>query len=90
MEYPCICGKRFSTEKGMKIHSTKMKCVDKSKDRQQRSAQSDRMSENIGQNGGLPEVWGRLEHATMIWEAIQRAKLGKRNLDIVWLGLANA
>ncbi|GFN92287.1 reverse transcriptase [Plakobranchus ocellatus] len=26
----------------------------------------------------------------MIWEAIQRAKLGKRNLDVVWLHLANA
>ncbi|GFR95119.1 reverse transcriptase [Elysia marginata] len=26
----------------------------------------------------------------MIWEAIQRAKSGKLNLDVVWLDLANA
>ncbi|GFO47353.1 reverse transcriptase [Plakobranchus ocellatus] len=28
MDYTCICGRRFSTEKGMKIHKTKMKCLD--------------------------------------------------------------
>ncbi|GFO13735.1 reverse transcriptase [Plakobranchus ocellatus] len=40
--------------------------------------------------GGLPGVSGCLEHTTMIWEAIQRAKLAKHNLDVIWLGLANA
>ncbi|GFN82174.1 reverse transcriptase [Plakobranchus ocellatus] len=40
------------------------------------------------QKGGIPEVSGCLEHA--IWEAIQRAKSEKLNLDVVWLDLANA
>ncbi|GFO24652.1 reverse transcriptase [Plakobranchus ocellatus] len=42
------------------------------------------------QKGGIPGVSGCLEHATMIWEAIQRAKLEKLNLDVIWLDLANA
>ena len=41
------------------------------------------------QKGGIPGVSGCLEHATMIWEAIQRAKLEKLNLDAIWLDLAN-
>ncbi|GFS06011.1 reverse transcriptase [Elysia marginata] len=42
------------------------------------------------QKGGIPRVSGCLEQATMIWEAIQRAKSEKLNLDVVWLDLANA
>ncbi|GFO02404.1 reverse transcriptase [Plakobranchus ocellatus] len=42
------------------------------------------------QKGGIPGIPGCLEHATMIWEAIQRAKSEKLNLDVVWLDLANA
>ncbi|GFS06189.1 reverse transcriptase [Elysia marginata] len=42
------------------------------------------------QKGGIPGVSCCLEHATMIWEAIQRAKLQELNLDVVWLDLANA
>ena len=43
------------------------------------------------QKGGIPGVSGCLEHATMIWEAIQRAKSGEKlNLDVIWLDLANA
>ncbi|GFN92197.1 LOW QUALITY PROTEIN: reverse transcriptase [Plakobranchus ocellatus] len=42
------------------------------------------------QKGGIPGVSGCLEHATMIWEAIQRDKSEKLNLDVVWLDLANA
>ena len=42
------------------------------------------------QQGGIPEVSGCLEHATMIWEAIQRFKSEKLNLAVVWLDLANA
>ncbi|GFO36713.1 reverse transcriptase [Plakobranchus ocellatus] len=42
------------------------------------------------QKGGIPGVSGCLEHATMIWTAIQRAKSDKLNLDVVWLDLANA
>ncbi|GFO00759.1 reverse transcriptase [Plakobranchus ocellatus] len=42
------------------------------------------------QKGGIPGISGCLEHATMIWEAIQRAKSEKLNLDVIWLDLANA
>ncbi|GFO42667.1 reverse transcriptase [Plakobranchus ocellatus] len=35
------------------------------------------------QKGGIPGGSGCLEHATMIWEAIQRAKSEKLNLDVV-------
>ncbi|KAK3757186.1 hypothetical protein RRG08_063162 [Elysia crispata] len=40
--------------------------------------------------GDIPGVSGCLQHATMIWEAIQRAKSEKLNLDVIWLDLANA
>ncbi|GFS07705.1 reverse transcriptase [Elysia marginata] len=177
MDYPCICGRRFASERGMKIHRTKMGCLNKSF-QQQRTALADKTSENqsraqnhsakeiqaedqdeelrqlinakrqktnfpaataveqwedldskivlkldslIGdstlehklatsvmatrltkyltengyintsvQKGGIPGVSGCLKHATMIWEAIQRAKSEKLNLDVVWLDLANA
>ncbi|GFN76685.1 reverse transcriptase [Plakobranchus ocellatus] len=49
LRYPCICGRRFSTEKGMKIHRIQMKYLDNSKNRQQRSAQADKTLENQGQ-----------------------------------------
>ena len=42
------------------------------------------------QKGGIPGIPGCLEHATMIWETIQRAKSSRKNLDVVWLDLANA
>ncbi|GFO23788.1 reverse transcriptase [Plakobranchus ocellatus] len=42
------------------------------------------------QKGGIPGVSGCLEHATMIGEAIQRAKSERLNLDVLWLDLANA
>ena len=42
------------------------------------------------QKGGIPGVPGCLEHATMIWDAIQNAKTEKKDLDVVWLDLANA
>ncbi|GFO10130.1 reverse transcriptase [Plakobranchus ocellatus] len=42
------------------------------------------------QKGGIPGISGCLEHATMIWDAIQRVKPQKLNLDVVWLDLANA
>ncbi|GFO40014.1 reverse transcriptase [Plakobranchus ocellatus] len=42
------------------------------------------------QKGDLPKISDCLEHTTMIWETIQRAKSGKRNLDVVWLDFANA
>ena len=42
------------------------------------------------QKGGMPGMPGCLEHATMIWEAIQKAKKEKLNLHVIWLDLANA
>ena len=42
------------------------------------------------QKGSIAGVSGCLEHATMIWEAIQRAKSEKLNLDVIWFDLANA
>ena len=42
------------------------------------------------QKGGVPGMPRCLEHSTMIWEAIQRAKSGKHELHVIWLDLANA
>ena len=42
------------------------------------------------QKGGVPGVAGCLEHGSMIWEAIQKAKENKTDLDVIWLDLANA
>lgn len=42
------------------------------------------------QKGGVAGIPGCLEHASMIWEVIQKAKSQKKDLDVVWLDLANA
>src|SRR5580692_300862 len=42
------------------------------------------------QKGGVPGIPGCLEHSSMIWDAIQRAKTGKLELHVIWLDLANA
>ena len=42
------------------------------------------------QKGGIPQVSGCLEHASMIWSAIQAAKTRKLDLHVIWLDLANA
>ena len=42
------------------------------------------------QKGGTPGIAGCLEHWNMIWEAIQKAKANKKDLDVIWLDLANA
>ena len=42
------------------------------------------------QKGGVPGIPGCLEHASMIWEAIQRAKFNRLDLHVIWLDLANA
>ncbi|GFO47321.1 reverse transcriptase [Plakobranchus ocellatus] len=47
MDCPCTYGRRFSTEKNIKIHKTK--CLDISKNQQQRSVQADKKSENQSQ-----------------------------------------
>ena len=43
-----------------------------------------------GQKGGIPGIAGCLEHGNMIWEAIQKATANKKDLDVIWLDLANA
>ena len=42
------------------------------------------------QKGGVPEVKGCIEHFGAMWEVIKDAKLNRRNLNVVWLDLANA
>ena len=49
MDYPCACGRRFTTERGMKIHRTKMGCLNASTNQQQRTAQAGKTSENQSQ-----------------------------------------
>ncbi|GFN87511.1 reverse transcriptase [Plakobranchus ocellatus] len=41
MDYTCICNRRFATERGMKIHRTKMGCISMSS-QQQRTAVADK------------------------------------------------
>ncbi|GFN77585.1 reverse transcriptase [Plakobranchus ocellatus] len=48
MDYSCICGRRFATERGMKILRTKMGCLSMSSE-QQRTAIADKMLENQSQ-----------------------------------------
>ncbi|GFR94756.1 reverse transcriptase [Elysia marginata] len=57
MDYPCICGRRFASERGMKIHRTKMGCLNKSF-QQQRTALADKTSENQirAQNHSAKEI----------------------------------
>ena len=38
---------------------------------------------------GILEIAGCLKHGNMIWEAIQKAKVIKKDLDVIWLDLAN-
>ena len=42
------------------------------------------------QKGGIPGVPGCIEHTSMIWEAIQRAKRSRLSLYVVWLDIAKA
>ena len=46
MDYQRVCGRRFTAERGMKIHRTKMGCLNASTNQQQRTAQAGRTSEN--------------------------------------------
>ena len=48
-DYPCICGRRFTTERGVKIHRTKKGCLNASAIQQQRTAQADQTPENQSQ-----------------------------------------
>ena len=49
MDFQCVCGRRFTTERGMKIHRSKMGCLNASSNQQQRTAQADKTSENQSQ-----------------------------------------
>ena len=49
MDYPCVYGRRFTTETGMKIHRTKMGCLNASTNQQNRIAQAGKTSENQSQ-----------------------------------------
>ena len=42
------------------------------------------------QKGGVLGIAGCLEHGNIIWEAIQKAKTNKKDLDVIWLSLVNA
>lgn len=42
------------------------------------------------QKAGVPGFPGCVEHSTMIWDQIQKAKREKTDLHVVWLDLANA
>ena len=42
------------------------------------------------QKGGIPGIAGCLEHGNKIWEATQKAKANKKDLDVIWLDLTNA
>ena len=49
MDYQCVCGRRFTTERRMKIHSTKMGCLNALTNQQQRTAQAGKMLEKQSQ-----------------------------------------
>ncbi|RXN29065.1 hypothetical protein ROHU_018794 [Labeo rohita] len=42
------------------------------------------------QKAGVPGFPGCVEHSTMIWDQIQKAKREKTDLHVIWLDLANA
>ncbi|KAK0155306.1 hypothetical protein N1851_002364 [Merluccius polli] len=42
------------------------------------------------QKAGVPGFPGCVEHSTMIWDQIQKAKREKIDLHVIWLDLANA
>ena len=51
------------------------------------------INENIDtseQKGGVLGIAGCLEHGNMIWEAIQKVKTNKKDLDVIWLDLAQS
>ena len=50
MAYPCICGRAFSTQKGMKIHKTKKGCVGLLSDDKQRTVITGKTLEDLSQD----------------------------------------
>ena len=49
-----------------------------------------RLVDTSVQKAGVPGFPGCLEHVQMIWESIQRCKREKKDVDVIWLDLANA
>lgn len=49
-DFLCVCGKGFSTERGMKIHRTKRGCLNTCQSEQQRPASADKTSEDQSQD----------------------------------------
>ena len=47
------------------------------------------INENV-QKVGIPGIPGCVEHANPIWDTIQEAKKNRKDLNVVWLDLANA
>ena len=46
MDFQCVCGRRLTTERAMKIHRTKMGCLNSSTNQQQRTAQAGKRRKN--------------------------------------------
>ena len=42
------------------------------------------------QKARVPGIPGCIEHASVIWDAIQEAKKTKGNLNVIWLDLTDA
>ncbi|GFN98102.1 reverse transcriptase [Plakobranchus ocellatus] len=79
----CICGTNLSTKKGMKIHWTKVKCLDNSKNQQQCSVQADKTLENQGevQNISDAEIYASdldMEFKQLLDAKIRESYCGKR------------
>ena len=51
---------------------------------------ANKMIDTSVQKAGIPGFPGCLEHVSMIWSSIMKAKQEKKDLHVVWLDLANA
>jgi hypothetical protein len=49
MEHSCTCGRKFSTQRGMKIHKTKKGCMGLLPDDKQRAVSTDKTLEDLSQ-----------------------------------------
>ena len=49
MDFSYVCGRKFNSLKGLKIHKTKMGCASQIATQEQRSVNADKTSENQSQ-----------------------------------------